>query len=92
MTSIAFKIERDYLIGTNVIVKAYVDNGNCCEGGVNYDNCKKKAGCNTKLDELPNKNGRQFSKDVSVTGAFYYVKSSNGERRRRLLRNTLKGC
>ena len=31
---------RNYLIGTNVKVKAYIDSTNCCEGSRDYNECK----------------------------------------------------
>tara|TARA_A100001015_G_scaffold287736_1_gene357811 strand:+ start:151 stop:1911 length:1761 start_codon:yes stop_codon:yes gene_type:complete len=84
--------DRDYLIGASLKIKAYVDDTNCCEGLVDYKECKKISGCEAKLRKLKDKKHKHFSKDVKLTGTQYTVKSSHVSRRRRLLSRRDSGC
>ena len=49
--------------------------------------------CDKKMIQLKDKNHKHYSKDVVLTGTQYTVKSSHlSSNRRKLLRNTLRGC
>merc|ERR1711968_140977 len=81
----------NYLVGANVKVKAYVDNNNCCQGGVDFEECKKKAGC--EPEELKDKEKRHYAKEVVLTGTSYEVTNTHVSRRRRLLNGAnAEGC
>merc|ERR1712072_484587 len=41
---------REYLIGANIEVKAYIDNVGCCDGSEDYSKCKSKKLC--EVDKL----------------------------------------
>jgi len=82
-------VDKDYLIGAKVEVKAYVDNAQCCVGVMDYNKCKHK--CANSFTELKDKHHKHYSKNVVLTGTQYTVKSSHVSRRRRLLQSTLKG-
>ena len=47
--------DRDYLIGSNVVVKAYIDNTRCCKHLKDVDKCKRKIGCENVLSKLKDK-------------------------------------
>ena len=81
---------KDYLIGAEVVVKAYIDNDGCCDGLRDFTKCKAKVGCKDKLTNLKDKSNKDFSKDVVLTGTQYVVTSS-GDKRRRLLQDRSKG-
>jgi hypothetical protein len=85
---------RDYLIGATVKVKAYVDNANCCEGLVDFEDCKKKKSCKNgvELSVLKDKKDKHYSRDVELTGTQYTVANSLVNRRRRLLQYGRGGC
>eukprot|EP00942_MAST-04A_sp_MAST-4A-sp1_P005472 g5472.t1 len=89
---------RDYLIGTKVVVKGYVDVDSCCDGLVDYEECKKKESCQNgeNLATLNDVNEKHFSMDVKLTGTWYKVKDSHstelGRRRRLLMKGKASSC
>ena len=84
--------DKNYLIGSTVKVKTYLDETNCCDKWKSYEDCKAKLGCEHKLKKLLDKRHKHYSKDVVLTGTQYTVKSSHVSRRRRLLWGNRKGC
>lgn len=83
--------DKNYLIGTKVTVKAYVDVDGCCGKIVDSTKCIKEKQC--KLKELKNIHDEHYVKDVDVTGTVYGVefeKDFRRQKRRRLL-NMRKG-
>eukprot|EP00943_MAST-04B_sp_MAST-4B-sp1_P007895 g7895.t1 len=79
-----------YLIGTEVEVKVYEDNENCCEGVRDYEECKK-LGC--ELSEVKNVNEKHYSKKVTMTGTSYKVDNLHlTKTRRRLLTRSDGDC
>jgi hypothetical protein len=86
--------DKNYLIGTKVTVKAYVDVKDCCGKIVDSAKCKKeKPQC--KLKELKNIHDEHYVKDVDVTGTDYKVEFKNDfkrQKRRRLLDRHQGGC
>ena len=83
-------VDKDYLIGAKVEVKAYVDNAQCCVGVMDYNKCKHK--CADWFTELKDKRHKHYSKDVVLTGTRYSVDDSHVSRRRRLLQHGKSGC
>ena len=87
---------RNYLIGSNVEVKAYTDDTACCDGLSDYTKCLAIEKCKDPkkhlLNPLKDKRHRHFSKYVMVTGTQYTVSDSHLSRRRRLLWGRRKGC
>ena len=85
--------DKNYLIGTKVTVKAYVDVKDCCGKIVDSAKCKKEKQC--KLKELKNIYDEHYVKDVDVTGTDYKVEFKNDfkrQKRRRLLDRHKGGC
>jgi hypothetical protein len=84
--------DRDYLIGAKVVVKAYIDNTQCCKHLKDYNKCIGKSTCKSKMIKLNDKMNRHYSKDVVLTGTQYEVKSIyDVNRRRRILQDRSKG-
>jgi hypothetical protein len=84
--------DRNYLIGANIVVKAYMDNDGCCENLKDFTKCKAKVGCEDKLTELKDKRSKDYSKDIVLTGTQYLVTNSHDYvRRRKLLQDRSKG-
>lgn len=77
----------DYLPRTDVTVNVFEDKEECCSS---KDADKCKVGC--KLTPLLAKNGKRFSKEVTVTGTVYEVKDSAARRRRLLQRGGAGNC
>ena len=74
---------RNYLIGTNVKVKAYIDSTNCCEGSRDYNECKGVPKCKNKLLKMKDDNDNHFSRNVKLTGSIYTIKDANYHQKRR---------
>ena len=82
---------KNYLISTEVKVKAYIDNENCCKGYSDFNLCKTHHGCEGKLLNMEDINNRPFSRDVHLIGADYTIKDTHhykGSKRRRLFAST----
>ncbi len=76
---------RNYLIGSKVNVKAYVDDTSCCDGLKGYKKCIEVNGCtHDKVKPLKDKMDKHYSKDVVLTGTQYTVENSHVSRRRLL--------
>ena len=76
--------DRKFLIGAKVVVKAYVDDRNCCKTMKDATKCEDL--CGKRLGILKDTDDKHYSKDVVLTGTYYEVKNSHlSERRRRLL-------
>ena len=82
---------RNYLIGSAVQVKAYVDTTLCCGGLKDYSECMAAPGCSSALKPLKNRQDKHYSKDVVLMGTQYTVDSISS-RRRRLLNVGNAGC
>jgi hypothetical protein len=81
---------RNYLIGSAVQVKAYVDSTLCCDGLKDYSKCMATSGCSQALKPLKNRQDKHYSKEVVLLGTQYTVNSIS--RRRRLLTRRKAGC
>ena len=82
---------KNYLISTEVKIKAYIDNENCCKGYSDFNLCKTHHGCEGKLLNMEDINNRPFSRDVHLIGADYTIKDTHhykGSKRRRLFAST----
>ena len=76
--------DRKFLIGAKVVVKAYVDDRNCCK--MMKDSTKCEDLCGKRLGILKDTDDKHYSKDILLTGTYYEVTNSHlSERRRRLL-------
>ncbi len=83
--------DRKFLIGAKVVVKAYVDDRNCCK--MMKDSTKCEDLCGKPLRKLNDTGYKHYSKDILLTGTYYKVTNSHlSDRRRRLLRSTQQGC
>ena len=104
-SELPFCERKQYLIGANVKVKAYVDTTNCCNDYHDFKTCKTYDGCENKLitcygceNQLTSqfifkdKGPKHYSKDVKVTGTIYRVTNSHVSRRRTLLKHRDGGC
>eukprot|EP00943_MAST-04B_sp_MAST-4B-sp1_P001356 g1356.t1 len=89
-SELPFCEDRKYLIGSNVQVKAYVDESGCCKHVKGYKECEEL--CGNKLKKLKDKRHKHYSKDVVLTGTQYMVADSHVSRRRRLLQRHKGGC
>jgi hypothetical protein len=77
-------MSSNYLIGTNINVKAYIDNNNCCEGLVDFKECMEtRKKCKNKLYQLKNDAGNDYSKIVKLQGTHYDVTDDNSMMHRR---------
>ena len=73
---------RNYLIGTEIKVRAYYDDVECCKGLKDFYSCNEME---CTLETLMDINNQNFSKVVTLTGTTYRVNTPKTTRRRRLL-------
>ena len=73
---------KDYLISAKVVVKAFVDNENCCNDVVDYETCVKNNACES-IVPLKNSIGKQYTKYVELFGTKYSVVHADARHRRR---------
>ena len=82
---------KDYLISTQVTVKAFVDNENCCNDVVDYRTCVKNNACKS-IVTLKNNVGKQYTKYVKLFGTQYDVVHARHTRRGLLQGADGKAC
>ena len=82
---------KDYLISTQVTVKAFVDNENCCNDVVDYRTCVKNSTCKS-IVTLKNNVGKQYTKYVKLFGTQYDVVHARHTRRGLLQGADGKAC
>jgi hypothetical protein len=82
---------KPYIPRAEVKVNVFVDKKDCCNGNKDYEKCiSTKTNCQSEVMTFKSKYGdKDYGKIVTLDGAWYEIKGSHIDRRRRLFQNGL---